>query len=325
MDARLLTDSIVRQTTVLIAQISTAAGIRAPLSQIADQVFLSLSQELERQGVSRKVVADMFGLALRSYQRKVQRLEESGTNQNKTLWEAVLEFIESEASVTRPRVLERFKHDEEASVIAVLGDLVSSGLVSASGRGSTTLYRVTSEVDRKAMQSAESLDTLSHLVWGEIFRQPNVKFKELASFFSVDPERLQQALSSLIAEGRIEQSGTGEGATFKSGPFLIPVGSQQGWEAAVFDHFQAMANAVAAKLRDRGETKIGGATLHFGVHPQHPLYQETLETLTRVRAQLNELWNKVVAHNDQHPHPEPEMTRVTVYLGQNVREPEGRE
>jgi hypothetical protein len=86
-----------------------------------------------------------------------------------------------------------------------------------------------------------------------------------------------------------------------------------------------MANAVAAKLRDRTEPQIGGATLHFGVHPQHPLYEETLQTLSRVRADLNELWNKVCAHNDQHPHPEAEMTRVTVYLGQNVREPEGRE
>jgi hypothetical protein len=163
------------------------------------------------------------------------------------------------------------------------------------------------------------------LVWGEIFRHPQVTFKELSVLFATDTERLEHALQVLIEDGRVERQGEGDAARFKSGPFLIPVGSQQGWEAAVFDHFQAMANAVAAKLRDRTETHIGGATLHFGVHPQHPLYEETLQTLTRVRAELNELWNKVVAHNDQHPHPETEMTRVTVYLGQNVREPEGRE
>jgi hypothetical protein len=273
--------------------------------------------------VSRKVVADMFGLALRSYQRKVQRLEESGTSHNKTLWEAVLEFIESAESVTRPRVLERFKRDDEASVVAVLGDLVSSGLVSASGRGSTTLYRVTSEVDRKAMQSADSLDTLSHLVWGEIFRHPEITIKELTASFAVESERLQQAVELLVTDGRVERQGEGEAARFKSGPFLIPVGSQQGWEAAVFDHYQAMANAVAAKLRDRSETQIGGATLHFGVHPTHPHYDETLQTLSRIRDQLNELWRRVTEHNDQHPKPDTEMTRVTVYFGQNVRKPEG--
>ena len=52
MQSKLLVDAIVQQTTVLIAQLSTAAGIRAPLAHIADQVFLELSREIERQGVS---------------------------------------------------------------------------------------------------------------------------------------------------------------------------------------------------------------------------------------------------------------------------------
>ena len=78
MNSKLLVDAIVRQTTVLIAQVCTAAGVRAPLAHIADQVFLGLSREIEAQGVGRKIVADMFGMALRSYQKKVQRLAESG-------------------------------------------------------------------------------------------------------------------------------------------------------------------------------------------------------------------------------------------------------
>ena len=69
MHTKVLIDSIMRQTTVLIAQLSAAAGIRAPLAHLADEVFLNLSKELEDQGVSRKVVADMFGLALRTYQQ----------------------------------------------------------------------------------------------------------------------------------------------------------------------------------------------------------------------------------------------------------------
>ncbi len=79
MQTRLLVDAIVRQTTVLIGQLCTAAGFRAPLAQVADQVFLGLARELEAQGVGRKVAADMFGLALRSYQKKIQRLSESAT------------------------------------------------------------------------------------------------------------------------------------------------------------------------------------------------------------------------------------------------------
>jgi hypothetical protein len=86
-------DAIVRQTTVLIAQLCTTAGIRAPLAQVAEQVFLGLARELEAQGVGRKVAADMFGLALRSYQKKLHRLSESSSVRNHTLWEAMLDFL----------------------------------------------------------------------------------------------------------------------------------------------------------------------------------------------------------------------------------------
>jgi hypothetical protein len=74
MQTRHLIDGIVRQTTVLIAQLSTAGGVRSPLAHVADQVFVSLAREIESQGVGRKVAADMFGLALRTYQKKIQRL-----------------------------------------------------------------------------------------------------------------------------------------------------------------------------------------------------------------------------------------------------------
>ena len=74
-----------RQTTVLIAQLSTSSGVRAPLSHVADQVFVELAREIEAQGVRRQVVADMFGMALRSYQKKVHRLVESETIRERTL------------------------------------------------------------------------------------------------------------------------------------------------------------------------------------------------------------------------------------------------
>src|ERR1700755_381268 len=122
MDAKRLIDAIVRQTTVLIAQLSTSAGIRAPLAHIADQVFLDLAQEIEQQGVSRKVAADMFGLALRSYQRKGERLRESASVAEKTLWQAVLDHVRGEGSVPRSQILSTFARDDADDVIAVLGD-----------------------------------------------------------------------------------------------------------------------------------------------------------------------------------------------------------
>jgi hypothetical protein len=116
-NTRHLIDGIVRQTTVLIAQLSTVAGIRAPLSRIVDQVFLNLAHELEAQGVTRKVAADMFGLALRSYQLKIGRLTQSASENEHTLWEAVLEFLRAAPGCTRRKLMERFSLDEARTVL----------------------------------------------------------------------------------------------------------------------------------------------------------------------------------------------------------------
>ncbi|MGC4068284.1 MAG: hypothetical protein QM784_27270 [Polyangiaceae bacterium] len=101
MTIELLIQAIVRQTTVLIAQLATSGGARAPLAQVANQVFLDLVTELERQGVSRKVSADMFGLGLRTYQRKIQRLLESGTERGHSLWEVVFDYIGAKKMTSR--------------------------------------------------------------------------------------------------------------------------------------------------------------------------------------------------------------------------------
>lgn len=77
MNINLLIDAVVRQTTVLIAHLATATGTRAPLAHVANQIFLDLVQELRRQGLGRKVIADMFGMALRTYHGRVQRLSVS--------------------------------------------------------------------------------------------------------------------------------------------------------------------------------------------------------------------------------------------------------
>src|SRR5262252_3264697 len=128
MNPRILIDGIVRQTTVLIAQLATSGGLRAPLAHVAGQVFLELAKELESQGVTKKVSADMFGMALRTYQRRTHRFSQSLTDRGRSLWEAVVEFIQREGPVTRDEILTRFRHDDGTSVRGVLRDLTEAGV-----------------------------------------------------------------------------------------------------------------------------------------------------------------------------------------------------
>src|SRR5688572_6044280 len=101
MTTQVLIEAIVRQATILIAHLATVGGARTPLGALATQVFAELARELERQGVSRRVAADMFGVALRTYRRRIQRLAESETMAGRSLWEAVHGFIATRHLVTR--------------------------------------------------------------------------------------------------------------------------------------------------------------------------------------------------------------------------------
>src|SRR5262245_6997839 len=151
MNVKILIDSIVRQTTVLIAQLATAGGVRAPLAHVANQVFLELTRELDAQGVSRKVSADMFGMALRSYLRRIQGLSESSTERGRTLWEAVLDYLSQGEVRSRAQVLTRFSHDDNNLVRGVLHDLTENGLVFSSGSGAEQVYRATTKAEQLQM------------------------------------------------------------------------------------------------------------------------------------------------------------------------------
>lgn len=321
MNVKLLVDAIVRQTTVLIAELCTAAGVRAPMAHIADEVFLGLVRQLEEQGVSRKVAADMFGYALRGYQNKVRRLTESETQGGKTLWQAIVEFLAEEQSVPRARVLERFRGDDHDDVKAILNDLVASKLAFTTGRGAGVVYALTPEEDRVRWIAEEDGDSLCEMVALLVSRQGPMSAQEVAERLRSD--EVETAIARLLREGRISRDGcTGKlsGASLR-----IDVGASAGWEAAVFDHFQSLVKAVASKLRQgpvsNASDTVGGATLSFDVRAGHPLEHQVTSLLQDVRAKASDLWTRVERLNEANPIAEDQRTVVTFYFGQNVERP----
>jgi hypothetical protein len=323
MDSKRLIDAIVRQTTILIAQVSTTAGVRSPLSRVADQVFLELSRELESQGVTRKVAADMFGLALRSYQKKIQRLGQSATYREQTLWGAVVEHLRKAGGSSRSALRKHFAHEDELDLASVLKDLVSTGFVSSTGRGSATYYEIASKEAREAMAGAAEIDAVTNLVWLAIYDHTEVARRALIESSPYGAELSAQAVSTLIQDGRVEAFERAGEPWLRCATLMIPVGAEQGWEAAVFDHFRAMATAIALKLRmigarSRQSDAIGGATLSFDLEPGHPFEAEVYGILQRVRADVNQVWDRVTAYNDQHPVDPERKIEVTFYMGQSV-------
>jgi hypothetical protein len=105
----------------------------------------------------------------------------------------------------------------------------------------------------------------------------------------------------------------------------VPLGSEMGWKAAVFDHFRAVSTAIATKLRRGQLTKhdantAGGTTLSFSVHDAHPKQQQVLDLLREVRSHLNSLCLEVSRYNLAHPVSADQARTVTFYFGQSAED-----
>jgi hypothetical protein len=311
----LLIDSIVRQVTVLLAQLGTAGGLRAPMAHLANQVFLHLAEELEAQGVSRKVSADMFGMALRAYVRKVTRLREGHTAPGVTLWQAVLEFIREHGLVLRSRVLARFSRDPEPVLLSVLHDLCESGLVFVLGSGSRVAYRAASDDELGELARAGQDEGLEELVWALVLHEGPLSEGDLSRRLARAPGGLEGTLGALLADGRVERRADG---LLSARDLVIPLSAPSGWEAAVFDHFQAVVQTIGQRL-ERGavdpSAPVGGSTYRFDVWPGHPLERRVQAQLGEVRERLSALRSEVSEHNAEAGLP-AQYRQVAFYVGQ---------
>jgi hypothetical protein len=264
----------------------------------------------------------MFGMALRTYQKKIARVAESASVQGKTLWEAVYEFIKTE-SPTRRRVLERFRNDGEREVSSVLRDLVSNGMAFVTGDGLNVAYGVTSERMQSQVLEARDFEAVAHVIWLKVFQGVG-DCASLSAALGVEESQVQRALEELESAGRVQQ----RDGVWVTRNVHIPMGSTSGAEAAMLDHFRAVCNVLTSRSRaffdpnpdDGGadgtqRAADGGSTFSFSVYPGHPAESEVLSLLARSRGETQRLWERVSTYNEQHA-PPPEARTVTFYCGQ---------
>jgi len=314
---------------VLVAHLATAGGVRAPLASVASQVFADLTEQLAAQGVSKTVIADMFGMALSTYHRRVRAAAESQTVAGQSVWEAVLDRVRQEEPVSAAAVMARFSRDDPTVVASVLRDLTESGMVYRSGRGQQAVYRVASASDFGDGSETRS-DALRHILWLTVVRRGPIELDALASEAQQPAALCQELLEPLVGAGFVERRQRGTTVAYDSVRLDVPVGATAGWEAAVLDHFQALVTAVCVKLRlgagSAEHDAVGGSTYTLDVWPGHPLESEARETLQRLRASLADLRQRIDAYNVAATRPAGESDReVTVYVGQYVKSHDGDE
>jgi hypothetical protein len=256
----------------------------------------------------------MFGLALRTYQKRIQRVTESASERGATLWQSLYDFVDKQ-SPTRRRIAERFARDNEREVSAVLHDLVGSGLVFVTGAGQHAVYGTTSEALRYRLVTLEDGEALGNLVWMLVFRGEASTLDELVQVLGLDRDRIASALRLLDDAGRV----TNERGRLVARNLVIPLGAGSGMETAMLDHFRAVCKVLARKATrlasGERDDQEGGSTFTFTVHDAHPFAEEVRGLFARARNETQTLWDRVAAYNQTHGIP-ANSTRVTHYVGQ---------
>jgi len=127
----------------------------------------------------------------------------------------------------------------------------------------------------------------------------------------------------LIESGKITVDDAATERTYHSGECVIPTGAPAGWEAGVFDHYQAVVTAICRKLQsgqqrsELGEV-VGGSTYSYEVWPGHPFRDAALGFLQATRERAARLRADIDAHNRAAHPPLEGVQRVTFYAGQSV-------
>src|SRR5262249_5334672 len=151
----------------------------------------------------------------------------------------------------------------------------------------------------------------------------------LAEFAASNPARLELALAHLLQLGRIQVEGEGNARSYRATTLEVLLGDAVGWEAAVFDHYQAMVKTIGRRLSpdakaDVAAGHVGGSTFTFDVWEGHPLAGEAYACLARFREAHAALYERIERYNAEHGRA-PHHDQVIVYGGQYVLRRRGDE
>ena len=167
-------------------------------------------------------------------------------------------------------------------------------------------------------------EVAARLVLVAVYRHGPVKPEKLAQVLPLSGESLAAVLERLTASGELSVEHNDGAVLYRNDRLVIPHGDAQGWQAAVFDHYQAVVSALTAKLRAgrassaRDET-TGGSTYHFDVWVGHPHRAEAVGLLAEQRVRASALREAIEAHNRDHERPaDARGERVIAYMGQHV-------
>lgn len=314
MSRALLIDAVLRDFAELLATLATSGDARASVGNVTDDLFAHLAASLKRKGIRQKVVADMFGMPLSTFQRRVQQSEGGLNATGSTLGGAVLGYVGKLGRVTKEDLMQRFVREDDAVLRAVLRDLVGADLLRRDGGNFALSPRAREELDTQP-------ELRDWLVWALVFRLAPVRRSTLVAQSGLGDEELAASLNRLVAIGRVElDEDSAVDPSYSSGELVVEQGALRGWQVAVFDHLHAVQTTIRARL-ERSPAELGlestGSTYSLDLWDGHPHKHEVEGLIDEFRSRLGALRGRIEEHNASHGLP-PSFARATYYFGQTT-------
>jgi len=322
-----LVERIVPLVAELFATLASRDPLRMHFADIAGKTLLDIVQTLRSDGISQEAIAASLEMTITGFRAKMKKLAQEfeevdavpGDAGPRTLLERVHGFVYEEGGDrvgTRYQdIADAFRGVKPDSLRGVLHFLVQSGVLSVTGRGATREYRT---IPQRRADSASLADAVVML-----YRDGPMTVAELAHRLEVPTATARRFVERLEGEGRLEPGGgpTGE-TTYKATSYHVPMGSADGYEAALWDHFQAVVRSVNKKVRlGRYNASLhdvnGGTTFSFDVAEDSELFEELSGFLQSMRVQM-EAWRERAL--EEVPPPGTSSKRVTIYTGQMVED-----
>lgn len=320
-----LVERMVPLVAELFATLKVTDPLRMDFAGIAEKTVHDLVGVLRQEGLTNEEIAAALDLSIAGFYRKVKDLRETyspgdGTRRP-TLWELVYDFVLEQSGGSRDRPVSymaieaRFAQLTPERLGAMLRYLVRFGRLSMTGHGPSRRYRI---VERELPTGATYHDAVVTL-----YRDGPMTSAELAQRLETDEASCHAWLGRLRDAGRLEETTVGRQPTrYRATGYHIEPDEPAGYEAALWDHFQAVVRAICMKVR-LGATQasmrdlIGGTTFSFDLPVDDPLYAEISGFLAETRQRM-ESWLR--RHGELQPRPGARHARVTIYTGQMVEE-----
>jgi hypothetical protein len=250
MKPRLLIRTLVRQCANLVAVAATLDGRRTPLGTVLDQFFADLVDALARQGLRRKVIADMLGITPRTFYARLRKLEENGLEPGRTLWQDVLRFIRERGRARRDDILKQFSTHDEAVIRSVLRDLTDSELVYQAGTGLATRYLAAPDT----APDLDTMDVLTSMAHAVVENSGPVSLKAVADQLGYPADVTEETLTMLEEMGAVARVETATGPAFTARRVVV---LDDRLETATLVFFQSLQSSLdAAASGNRGPAAV---------------------------------------------------------------------